>query len=340
MIRKSALIGIIMCLVSCSLMDPAEPGNLVPRTVDEDPSLPSLEVNGTNLHLQTFGNSENPVLIFLHGGPGGDHRSLLRLKDRYNDYSLVDEYYCVFYDQRGAGLSRRHGLLEDAFDHDVKELFPEVYLADLHAIVEHFSPDDKVILMGHSWGGAHATYYVNTYPEKVAAVIVSEPGPFHSDDADAIPNVNIKLFNEGVSDAMWNSQFISANDHESADYNFLTIILAMNPIDEYHFVLDEKESIKFWRYGAVANLNDLGNAINDNGEFHYDFTNNLSNFTTKALCINGSLNEILTVEFQEDNMARYPNYEIRIIEDVGHDLMWIRADKHVEYIKEYLDEVL
>jgi len=58
--------------VSCEILDPGEPGQLVPLTVDEDPTLPSISVNGTQLHAETFGNPTDPMLVILHGGPGGD----------------------------------------------------------------------------------------------------------------------------------------------------------------------------------------------------------------------------------------------------------------------------
>lgn len=339
-LKHFAFAGMLGLFTACSLEDPVEPGSLVPMTVDEDASLPSLEINGTNLHLETFGDSNNPVLIFLHGGPGGDYRSMLRLADRYNGYSLSDEYFCVFYDQRGAGLSRRHGNLKEAFRAEVAELSLDTYLADLNAIVDHFSPNDPVILMGHSWGGMHATQYINVFPSRVAAVIMSEPGGFNSETDAAIDNINIELLKEGLNDVMWGDQILSPKDHELADYRFISSVLTADPIKEYHFELDESLAIKFWRYGAVATMNDFGDAIDDKGNYHYDFTDNLSAFTTKALFINGSLNEIITVDFQEGNRSYYPNSELHVIQDVGHDLMWIKAQEHVELMRTYLDEVL
>ncbi len=41
-------------------MDPDDPGNLVPATVDEDPSPPRIEVNGTTLHAEAFGDPSAP----------------------------------------------------------------------------------------------------------------------------------------------------------------------------------------------------------------------------------------------------------------------------------------
>jgi hypothetical protein len=55
--------------------------------------------------------------------PGADYRSLLDLK------ALADDYFVVFYDQRGTGLSPR---VEDP-----GELTYELYLDDLAAFVAH-----------------------------------------------------------------------------------------------------------------------------------------------------------------------------------------------------------
>src|SRR5262245_42590754 len=95
------MFGVLALGAGC--LDPGEPGNLVPRTVIEDPSLPQIQVNGTHLHAEAFGDPAAPTVIALHGGPGADYRSMLKLK------ALADEgYRVVFFDNRGAGLSQRH----------------------------------------------------------------------------------------------------------------------------------------------------------------------------------------------------------------------------------------
>ena len=46
-------------------IDMEAPGNLVPKTVDQDPTLPSISVNGTQLHAETFGNRDSAMVVVL-----------------------------------------------------------------------------------------------------------------------------------------------------------------------------------------------------------------------------------------------------------------------------------
>lgn len=133
----------------------------VPATTDQDPALPTLTVNGYRFHAQAFGEHSLPVLIVLHGGPGGDHRYLLGLR------TLSDVRRVVFYDQRGTGLSPRV---------PAESISLEGYLADLDAIVAQVSPGRPVDLLGHSWGAMLASAYTGRHPDKVRRLVLAEPG--------------------------------------------------------------------------------------------------------------------------------------------------------------------
>ncbi len=67
-------------------------GASVAKTVEQDPSIPHVTIDGVTFHAEAFGSPENPVVIVVHGGPGNDYRSMLSLQ------ALADEYYVVFYD--------------------------------------------------------------------------------------------------------------------------------------------------------------------------------------------------------------------------------------------------
>src|SRR5690349_6466406 len=100
-----------------------ETGKLVPATVDEDPSLPQIEIAGTKLHSEAFGDPSAPLLVMLHGGPGQDYHSMLPLKP------LSARYRLVYWDQRGAGLSQRH---------DITTYSMAGYLEDLRLVIDHY----------------------------------------------------------------------------------------------------------------------------------------------------------------------------------------------------------
>jgi proline iminopeptidase len=339
---KHLLIFVFAILITSCGKDPFEPNNLVPATVDDDLTIPSLEVNGTRLHLETFGDPNNQTIIFLHGGPGtGDYRAFSRMLERYDGYALTDSFFVIMYDQRGAGLSRRYGDINSAKTHSVSELTLENYLKDLEGIVEHFSPSQKVILFGHSWGGMHAMMYVNAYPEKVAAVILSEPGPFNGtiENELSLDVASTDLMGEATNDMYWNHQNISPNNHQMLDYSYMNGFYNGLGPGYYHF--SKTDILPIYRFGAIASVNDLGpDGMTSDGTYTFDFTTNLNQFTTKVLFINGNLNEILTPEFQSKNRAYLSNSELKIINGVGHDLIWIKPAEHIQFIKTYLDEVL
>ena len=46
---KTPLMVLAALALGAGCLDPGEPGNLVPRTVTEDPTLPQIQVNGTHL---------------------------------------------------------------------------------------------------------------------------------------------------------------------------------------------------------------------------------------------------------------------------------------------------
>lgn len=340
-INLMILISTFFMLMSCG-EDPLAPNNLVQATVDDDPSIPAIEVNNTRLHLETFGNPANPVMIFLHGGPGtGDYRAFSRMLNEFDGYKLTDEYYVIMYDQRGAGLSRRYGTMREALYYSVPELTLENYLKDLEGIVERFSPDRKITFFAHSWGGMHAIQYVNAHPDKVAGVILSEPGSFNAEIENklTLTIASTDLFDEATNDLYWNHQNISPDNHQMIDYSYMNGFYNGLGPEYYHF--SKTDILPVFRFGAIASVNDLGmDGMTKDGVYTFDFTKNLHLFTTKVLFINGDLNEILTPEYQEQNRAYLPSSEMKIIEGVGHDLIWIKPGEHVKLIKEYLDEVL
>lgn len=112
-------------------------------------------------------NTDNPVIISLHGGPGSPSTFIDYC---YTDY-LTDEYTVVAWDQRGCGRSYYRNADTDP---DNETLTFDKQLEDLDALVDYCCDrfgQDKVIIMGHSYGSLLGTVYVAGHPDKVSAYI-------------------------------------------------------------------------------------------------------------------------------------------------------------------------
>lgn len=316
---------ILMCLASClaftacELKDPAEPGLLVPLTVDEDPALPFVDVNGTRLHAKSVGNPGDPLLIQLHGGPGGD------LSDHQRAEAFAEDGFCVvFFDQRGTGLSRRHG----------PEVFTlDNYMEDLRQLIAHFrqSPNQKVFLMGHSWGAMYAAGYVDRYPTEIDGLVLSEPGGFTLEDMQAyVARIfAVKPFSEGINDVVWTEQFVAGKSHAELDYEFM-LFGATDP-----------------NSGNVGRLPSLrGGAVCSDAMFAFaeregmDFTQNLSSYTTKVLFMYSEWNEAYGREHAELVSSAFPLVELLEIKGTGHDLHYFAFDAYHAASLSYLSELL
>ena len=323
----------ITCYIKCgNLLDPSEPGNLVPKTVDEGNTEHAdhvIRFNGSIFHTETYGDSTKPVIIFFHGGPGGDFRSLLRLKDRYNNYSLTDEYYLVFWDQRGSGLSKRH---------NKEDLTLNKYQEDGKYIIDHYTSSKNPVLIGHSWGGIYATLLINSYPEKIRGAVFLEPGPFTGDLFESIQDdlSEGNLFSEWVNDLLWNTQFLSTEDHARLDYQLMIAYKESQP-SAFHLNMDT-DPAPFWRASATANIY-LEDELDNNGHSVYNFTTNLVQFTNKVLFLVSSRNEIVGKDFQEKQMKAFQNAELKVIPDCGHNLMWSKPAETLIFIRTYLNEL-
>jgi len=107
-------------------------------------------------------NRNNPVIIFLHGGPGA---GLTCLNYIFSD-PLTSEYTFVGWDQRGCGRTYLNNISVDP-DNDTVTF--DQLQKDLDELVDHAREkfgQDKVILMGHSWGTVVGSVYAQEHPEK------------------------------------------------------------------------------------------------------------------------------------------------------------------------------
>ena len=309
---KMMSMGLILALgsliSSCQKgeLDPSQPGNLVPPTVEQDLSLPRIAVNGTLLHSEAFGSPDSALLIVIHGGPGSDYRSLLNCKE------FADQgYRVVFYDQRGSGLSKRHS--KDSYTIDLM-------VDDLSAVIDYYKtrPDQKVFLLGHSWGAMLATDFINTYPNQIDGAILCEPGGFtYTQMKEYIKRSrHYGPFSETLNDAVYLDQFFTGKEdgHEVLDYKFGLWASSDGAKDN---PIGNEGPVPFWRGGAV--VNDALFTIADAQGF--DFTTNLGQFDTQVLFAYSENNTAYGEQHARNVSSAYQNVQFFLVDDAGHDML-------------------
>lgn len=112
--------------------------------------------DGAHLFCRIFGKG-NPIIV-VHGAPILSQDYLLPYLTKLAENNLV-----IFYDQRGCGYSTSE-LTE-------KYINVQTFVEDIETIRKSLNLD-KIILLGHSWGGFVSMKYAIQYPEHLDKLIL------------------------------------------------------------------------------------------------------------------------------------------------------------------------
>lgn len=311
-----SLLGIIgLILVTFIVLFVGTQGSYsVPDTVATNPTLPSVTIDGVTFHAETFGHPDNPLVVVVHGGPGGDYGYLLNL------HALEDDFYVVFYDQRGAGLSPRVS---------ASELTLQSSIDDLDRIITHYGNGQPVRVIGHSWGAMLAAAYVGQHPDSVAQVVLAEPG--------AMDNAGLERFNARQAESLRSAEYYQMlvptifeslrldgpDSQAQVDYiygkmsaNFVnTAASGYQCEDENVVAVGPDVPVPQSRFGTTAyqTLFGIENDLSPIAE-------NASNYKGDVLFIASECNSFIGVDFQREQMKQFPQAELTVIDDAGHEM--------------------
>ena len=124
----------------------------------------TVEVNGHDLAMMIRGHSvDDPVLLFLAGGPGGSEMGAMR-----NHLPELEEHFVVVtWDQRGTGKS--YPALDPTSTLTLGSVIDDT-IAVTNYLRDRFG-DDRIYLLGQSWGTILGVLAVQQQPELYRAYI-------------------------------------------------------------------------------------------------------------------------------------------------------------------------
>ena len=126
-------------------------------------ALEQVELNGRSQWITVRGRDvEKPVLLFLAGGPGGSQLAATRKLLG----GLEEHFVVVNWDQ--PGVAKSYGAA------DFATLTPEQYIADGLELTNYLSErfgQEKIYLVGESWGNLLGVWMVQRHPEQYHALV-------------------------------------------------------------------------------------------------------------------------------------------------------------------------
>ena len=115
-----------------------------------------IPVRGLQYHVRHWGSEGAPKLFMMHGWMD------VSASFQFVVDCLQRDWHVIAPDWRGFGLTQNPGV--DCY------WFPD-YMGDLDAILQHYSPDQAVNLLGHSMGGNVVCLYAGVRPDRVGKLI-------------------------------------------------------------------------------------------------------------------------------------------------------------------------
>jgi pimeloyl-ACP methyl ester carboxylesterase len=115
-----------------------------------------VKIRGIDYHCRTWGPADAPTLFLLHGNQD------VSASWQFTVDAFAGDWRVIAPDWRGNGLSGWSGA--DSY------WFPD-YLGDLHALLEHYSPQQPARLVGHSMGASIGALYSGVAADRVARFV-------------------------------------------------------------------------------------------------------------------------------------------------------------------------
>ncbi|MCK4871862.1 MAG: alpha/beta hydrolase [Phycisphaerales bacterium] len=288
-----------------------------------------------DIDLHHFSHGEGAQVVFIHGGPGFPTRGVpagLAL--------LADHHQIHFYDQRGCGSSTRpfdrfdsHNFYKNMTALD-QGLGMGAHIADIERI-RRLLGQEKLIIVGHSFGGFIATMYAAEFPDHVAAMVLIAPadmivippkdGDLFAIIRERLPDDMTREFDQFTSEYLGFRALFQRSEGELADM--------------------QREFARFYRIAvggeadAVSTDDGVGGwvawAIYLSLGRRHDYSDALSAIDAPVLILHGS-DDLQPRAVCDRYASLLPQARVEVIEGAGHFMFNDQPERFAELVSAFL----
>ncbi|MGY3715886.1 alpha/beta fold hydrolase [Sutcliffiella cohnii] len=256
-----------------------------------------ISLNNSKVYATTIGKGE--PIVFLHGGPGGDHRFFLPYVK-----PLAAKYKLVLYDQRGCGKSDPIQDNQYSMEGEVRTL--ELLREELNL--------EKINLFGESWGSMLALLYATTYPERVNKIFLTA--------AVGITATGFKEFEQELMKKMSMKDkiklFLLDKKMQRGKATIETILDILDP----YYVYSKDTLRKKVRYSMNSTVNHM---IGEDIKKQYDLTEKVHKLSDIPIMVAQGGHDILPPEKIHSLLVKHiPHARLMEIKNCGH---WTVVEK-------------
>ncbi|PER22066.1 alpha/beta fold hydrolase [Bacillus cereus] len=250
-----------------------------------------VNVNDNNLYVKMLGVGE--PIIFLHGGPGSEHRFFLPYMA-----PLAEKFQLVFYDQTGCGESEEPKDKQYSMRNEVENL--EALRVQLGF--------EKINIFGESWGSMLALLYATTYPERVNKLLLT-----------AAIGVNVKgleRFGEELQKRLTEEDKVIISEiNKKIKVGEASIYEMLQVLDPYYVFAIETLTYK----KKTTFSNEVNTILGADMVGNYDVTKHVERFSKIPILIAQGSHDILTLTTIKEHFIEYiPHIEFLEITNCGH----------------------
>lgn len=262
---------------------------------------------------QTFGQGE--PLVIINGGPGMNSDGFAQIA---REISRRFNLMTIIYDQRGTGKSNLDVVNRTTITMDMM-------VKDLESLRKHLGVKSWHV-MGHSFGGMLASFYVSKHPNVIDKLILSSSGGY---DLTLLSNLNIR-------GNLTESQLDSLN-HWSGNNSRNAAFMRAKYLAPAYLYYDSDKLINVIAERLMqVNMNVNQLIFSDMRDINFDCTPALQSFEKPTLIIQG-FNDILGIEIAKNTHALLPNSTLILIDQCAHYGWLDQPDIYFQALESFLN---